>query len=539
MIGVTGIKHDKAAPNAGQILMRRVWAVLIGLVGALLLGWASLALLGLIPVARWWLRAPEDDPADQEAVRLFRGCASLMGVPLEKPSWTVTRQANGTEQWAKKMIPTRVSDHVCIRRARSGQIEEVTLRCADHFEATGHDRLADQIHAITGQRFVRDRTAAYNRPVFHLMPPMATGPEIPFTRSHLDGLAWNELPLGITDPSTPGARQLADGRWWLIIDMTRDPHLLGTGATGSGKTVSISTCVATIAFQHQRFLEQAEANGGATDPQTGGAVLADGKGEGDFAHHERTRGILRVAEEPQDIADAVDRVFREMCRRRDVRRRMKREDGTEPNFPPLYLNIDDWLHVVDAIAGSDDGMARLKTLFRQTRRIAQRGRSVRVFLLIWLQYPGSSADAVDGLPSSLNRLLNVRIGLGRNDGVDSQSFDNNGLGQLVDKIKDAKHLPGRGVCHLGPGIGRIQFPYLADPTTLPVGSEQRRETEAMLPPWADDGATAAWAATGQWTGPTDAVSSDAGDAELESLAEALVMRRVTATGNTTVPSQPT
>lgn len=530
------VKKSKAAPSPGQVLARRVWAVLIGLVGAVLLGWLSLVLVVLFPIARWWLRAPEDDPADRESVRLFRGCASLMGIPLEKPSWTVTRQADGSEQWAKKMVPTRVSDHVTLRRGRGGQIEEVTLRCADRFEAKEIGRLTDQIRAVTGQQFICDRAAAYNRPVFRAVPAMATGPEIPFTRAHLDGLAWNELPLAVTDPGTPGARQLADGRWWLVIDMTSHPHLLGTGVTGVGKSVALSIVVATITLQHRRFLEHAEASAGATDPETGGAVLADGKGEGDFAHHERTRGVLTVVEEPEHIADAVDRVFREMCRRSDVRRRMRREDGAEPNFPPLYLNVDDWMNVVDGIAGSDDGMARLMTFFRQTRRIAQRGRSVRVFLLVWHQCPESSADASDGLlgslPPPLDRLLNVRIGLGHHDGAASRTtFDSADVGLLVDKATDAKSLPGRGVFRIGSRIGRIQFPYLSDPATLPAGSDRRREIEAMLPVWAEGEAAAAWASTGQWWGPTDAVSSDLGDAELERLAAALVARRAAGPGN--------
>lgn len=538
-----GVKDSKAALSTSQVLVRRAWAVLIGLVGAFLLGWLSLVLVGLFPLARWWLRAPEDDPADRESVRLFCGCASLMGIPLEKPSWTVTRQADGSEQWVKKMVPTRVSDHVTLRRGRGGQIEEVTLRCADRFEATNIDRLADQIRAVTGQQFICDRAAAYNRPVFRSVPAMATGPEIPFTRAHLDGLAWNELPLAVTDPGTPGARQLADGRWWLVIDMTSHPHLLGTGVTGVGKSVALSTFVATIAVQHRRFFEHSEA-GGATDPWTGGAVLADGKGEGDFAHHERTRGVLRVVEEPEDIAEAVDRVFREMCRRSDVRRRMRREDGAEPNFPPLYLNVDDWMSVVDGLAGSDDGMAQLMTFFRQTRRIAQRGRSVRVFLLIWHQCPENSTGASEGLlgslPPSLDRLLNVRIGLGHHDGAASRTtFEGNDVGLLVDKAKDAKSLPGRGVFRIGSRIGRIQFPYLSDPARLPPGSDRRREIEAMLPVWAEGEAAAAWASTGRWWGPTGAVSSDLGDAELERLAAALVARRATGSGNAgLVPSGP-
>ncbi|MWA07828.1 hypothetical protein [Streptomyces sp. BA2] len=527
-------KDTKAAPSASQVLVRRVWAVLIGLVGAFLLGWLSLVLVGLIPVARWWLRAPEDDPADREAVRLFRGCASLMGIPLEKPSWTVTRQADGSEQWVKKMVPTRVSEHVTLRRGRGGQIEEVTLRCADRFEAKDIGRLANQIRAVTGQLFICDRAAAYNQPVFRSVPAMATGPEIPFTGAHLEGLAWNELPLAVTDPGTPGARQLADGRWWLVIDMSSHPHLLGTGVTGVGKSAALSTFIATITLQHQSFLEHAEASG-ATDPVTGGVVLADGKGEGDFAHHERTRGVLTIVEEPQDIADAVDRVFREMCRRSDVRRRMRREDAAEPNFPPLYLNVDDWMNVVDGIAGSDDGMARLMTFYRQARRIAQRGRSVRVFLVVWHQCPQSSTDASDGppgsLPPPLDRLLNVRIGLGHDGAASGTTLDSNDAGQLVDEAKDARPLPGRGVFRIGARIGRIQFPYLADPTTLPAGSDRRREIEAMLPAWAEGEGAAAWASTGQWRGPTDAVSSDLGDAELERLAAALVARRATGSGN--------
>ncbi|MEV0323011.1 hypothetical protein ACIBKX_32925 [Streptomyces sp. NPDC050658] len=503
-------KKTQAAPAVGQVLARRVWAVLVGLVGAFLLGWISLVLVGLIPVARWWLRAPEDDPADKEAVKLFRGCASLMGIPLEKPSWTVTRQADGAEQWVKKMVPTRVSDHVTLRRGRDGQINEITLRCADRFEAQDIHRLTDQLRAVTGRRFVADRATPYNRPVFRPVPALATGPDIPFTRTHLDGLAWNELPLAVTDPGTPGARQLADGRWWLVIDMTNHPHMLGTGTPGVGKSVSLGTVVATIALQHQRFLEQAEASGGATDPETGGAVLADGKGEGDLAHHERTRGVLTVAEEPEDIAHAVDRVFREMCRRRDVRRRMRHEDGAEPNFPPLYLNVDDWTNAVDEMAVGEDGMARLLTFLRQTRRIAQRGRSVRVFLLVWLQCPEDAIDPADGLPGPLSRLLNVRVGLGHDD---------------------AESLPGRGVFQLGSRVGRLQFPHLPDPTTLPAGSDRRREIEAMLPAWAEGEAATAWAATGRWAGPTDAVSLDSGDVELERLAEALVARRVAVPGN--------
>jgi S-DNA-T family DNA segregation ATPase FtsK/SpoIIIE len=167
----------------------------------------------------------------------------------------------------------------------------------------------------------------------------------------------------------------------VIADLTRMPHVLIAGATGSGKSVCINTIISSLLMQKS--------------PEEVRLILVDPKrveltGYGSAPH----LAFSHVVTEPDEVVSVLGVVVAEMDRRyRKLEEHRARNLVAYNSLPTTEKRLPYWVVVLDELA--DMMMAAAAEVEGQIVRLAQLARAVGIHLVIATQRP--SVDVVTGL----------------------------------------------------------------------------------------------------------------------------------------------
>jgi S-DNA-T family DNA segregation ATPase FtsK/SpoIIIE len=259
----------------------------------------------------------------------------------------------------------------------------------------------------------------------------------------------------------------------VVADLARMPHLLIAGATGTGKSVSIHTMIASVLF-----------NATADDVRF---ILIDPKMLELSVYDHIPHLLVPVIVEPDKAAAALLWATQEM----EYRYRLMRDMGVrnidgynraieageqalqarpaepleedEPAEPPRHRKLFKMVIIIDELA--DLLLSEGKTVERDITRIAQKARASGIHLILATQRP--SVDVITGL---IKANLPARISLQVTSRVDSRT--------ILDSI-GAERLLGEGdMLFMPPGtakLRRLHGPFVSEVEIRKVTDFLRRQ----------------------------------------------------------------
>ncbi len=284
-----------------------------------------------------------------------------------EPGWEVkTRQvplrdAAGAQVVDEYGRPQTVTEEVSRSRVRVNRIT----------------RLADDLALALAAPSIRIEAPVPGQPI--------VGVEVPNADRRIVGLrslvASEEFQLRAADGGLPIALGRDVTGKPVIADLTRMPHLLIAGATGSGKSVCINTIITSLLMQKS--------------PEEIRLVLVDPKrveltGYASAPH----LAFSRVVTEPDEVVSVLGVVVAEMDRRyRRLEDRGARNIVAYNALADVDKPLPYWVVVLDELA--DMMMAAAAEVEGQLVRLAQLARAVGIHLVVATQRP--SVDVVTGL----------------------------------------------------------------------------------------------------------------------------------------------
>ena len=240
----------------------------------------------------------------------------------------------------------------------------------------------------------------------------------------------------------------------VVIDLSRMPHLLIAGTTGSGKSVCVNSMIASILFK--------------STPQEVKMIMIDPKVVEFTAYNGIPHLLIPVVTDVKKAAGALHWGVAEMLRRynafaekgaKDIRRYndiMKMMD--EEPLPYVVIFIDELADLM---------MAAAREVEDAICRIAQMGRAAGVHLVVATQRP--SVDVITGL---IKANFPSRIALTVSSSTDSRTILNQ---------SGAEKLSGYGdmlfQSPTTPKPIRIQGPLITDPEVEAVTNFLKAQTE--------------------------------------------------------------
>lgn len=200
------------------------------------------------------------------------------------------------------------------------------------------------------------------------------------------------------------------------IDITKLPHMLVAGATGSGKTTFLYTLISYLAQNYE--------------PGEIELLLIDPK-QTDFVFFDRLPHLRQpIITDPSEAIQALHELLdTELQRRTDIlttarARDIKSYNRRNPNdsLPCIIVVIDEFADLADVMTGQD------RDQFEQAlRRLAQRARSVGIHLIVATQRP--TADIING---TIKTNLPCRISFRLASAIDSRTIlDRGGAEKLL------------------------------------------------------------------------------------------------------------
>ena len=227
-----------------------------------------------------------------------------------------------------------------------------------------------------------------------------------------------------------------EGEIW-VRDLTRMPHLLIAGSTGSGKSVAINTLIASLLFQHL--------------PTSLRLLLIDPKMV-ELTPYEGIPHLVRpVVTAPEEAAGVLQGAVAHMERRYRMMSQVGARNleqynakvGPEETLPYLVI-------VVDELA--DLMMTAPKEVEGAILRLAQMARATGMHLILATQRP-----SVDILTSLIKVNIPARLAFAVSSGFDSRTIlDAQGAEKLIGQGDALFHQPGL------PKPVRLQVPYISE-----------------------------------------------------------------------------
>lgn len=251
----------------------------------------------------------------------------------------------------------------------------------------------------------------------------------------------------------------------VITDLTKMPHLLVAGATGTGKSISINTMINSLLFK--------------ASPDMVRFLMIDPKRIELSIYHDIPHLLHPVVTQPKDATKALRWAVEEMERRymllsdRGVRnidaynRKIAKKpliisdetsQGTDSYLPYIILVIDELADLM---------MVSSKDVEEAITRLAQMARAAGIHLIIATQRP-----SVNVLTGIIKANFPTRISFQVSSKVDSRTIlDTNG----------AEHLLGDGdMLFMPPGVSRlmrIHGPYVSEEEVTRVTDFLRKQKE--------------------------------------------------------------
>jgi S-DNA-T family DNA segregation ATPase FtsK/SpoIIIE len=209
----------------------------------------------------------------------------------------------------------------------------------------------------------------------------------------------------------------------IIADLSKMPHLLVAGATGSGKSVSINSMVMSLLYK--------------ATPAEVKMLMIDPKLIELSVYEEIPHLISPVITNPKEVAEALRKIVHEMERRyRVLAEKASRnietynsQVGDEEHMPYIVVFIDELADLMFTAANEmEDSIARL----------AQMGRAAGIHLILATQRP--SVDVITGI---IKANFPTRISFQVSSKVDSRTIlDTHGAEQLLGKGDMLLMFPG-------------------------------------------------------------------------------------------------
>lgn len=209
----------------------------------------------------------------------------------------------------------------------------------------------------------------------------------------------------------------------IIADLSKMPHLLVAGATGSGKSVSINSMVISLLYK--------------ATPAEVKMLMIDPKLLELSAYEEIPHLISPVITNPKEAAEALKKIVLEMERRyRVLAEKAARsietynsQGGDEEQMPYLVVFIDELADLMFTVANEiEDSIARL----------AQMGRAAGIHLILATQRP--SVDVITGI---IKANFPTRISFQVSSKIHSRTIlDTHGAEQLLGKGDMLLMFPG-------------------------------------------------------------------------------------------------
>lgn len=207
----------------------------------------------------------------------------------------------------------------------------------------------------------------------------------------------------------------------IMADLTKMPHLLIAGATGSGKSVAINVILTSILMKAK--------------PHQVKFLLIDPKKVELSVYNDIPHLLSPVVSEPKKAAKALGKVVAEMERRYElfskfgvrniggynnlVKKQNEQGDGDKQPYLPFVLVVVDEL--------SDLMMTVSNDVENAIVRIAQMGRAAGIHMILATQRP--SVDVITGL---IKANVPSRMAFAVSSGVDSRTIlDTNGAEKLL------------------------------------------------------------------------------------------------------------
>ena len=208
----------------------------------------------------------------------------------------------------------------------------------------------------------------------------------------------------------------------LIEDLSKMPHMLVGGSTGSGKSVFLFTMLASMLMTHPK----------KEDMQL---ILSSSKLE-DFIHfeglpHLYSGKIISDAAEATKVIKEV--IFEESERRGRLLAEARVANIVEYNkkatekLAPIVVVIDEFADLADQLESTKEK----NDFYKPVQRIAQAGRSRGIHLVICTQRPEARL-----VPSTTKAQLNGRVALRVNDGSSSRMIIDESDAQYLQKHGD-------------------------------------------------------------------------------------------------------
>lgn len=213
------------------------------------------------------------------------------------------------------------------------------------------------------------------------------------------------------------------GRIYNIFeDMTKQPHLLIAGATGSGKSVVINGIITTLLYRL---------------PSDAQLILVDPK-RVELSPYKNLPHTIQYASEPAEIVDAL---YCAMEIVEDRYKEMQARGERKYSGGDVYVIIDEYADLMSI---------NKKTICPLIQRIAQIGRASRVKLIIATQCPLRSI-----ITTEIKCNIDSRVGLRTRSAQDSRNI----LGHAGLEL-----LPQYGECvYMTPAVeGRYKVPYVSE-----------------------------------------------------------------------------
>jgi S-DNA-T family DNA segregation ATPase FtsK/SpoIIIE len=209
----------------------------------------------------------------------------------------------------------------------------------------------------------------------------------------------------------------------IIADLSKMPHLLVAGATGSGKSVSINSMVMSLLYK--------------ATPAEVKMLMIDPKLLELSVYEEIPHLISPVITNPKEVAEALRKIVHEMERRYRVLAEKAARNietynsqvGDEEQMPYIVVFIDELADLMFTVANEmEDSIARL----------AQMGRASGIHLILATQRP--SVDVITGI---IKANFPTRISFQVSSKVDSRTIlDTHGAEQLLGKGDMLLMFPG-------------------------------------------------------------------------------------------------
>jgi len=242
----------------------------------------------------------------------------------------------------------------------------------------------------------------------------------------------------------------------VYIDISKLPHLLVAGTTGSGKSVSLNSMVTSLIFTRSpselRFI--------MIDPKMVEMLLYE-----DIPHL-----LMPVIVDPKKATKALSWAIQEMEARYQTISRLKCRD-----FASYNRKVEEWAHkegyekmpyiviMIDEL--SDLMMVSGKELEEQIQRISQKSRAVGIHLVMATQRP--SVDVITGL---IKANCPARIAFQVAQKTDSRTIlDTNGAETLLGKGDFLYRSPTSS------DLIRIQAPFVSEEEIERIVAESRKQ----------------------------------------------------------------